>query len=70
LIYEGANDGKNSELQLQVWTSVVVLSCDLRGPEAHDLIGQWFQAGLIDEMAIDPASYQESYQRSLVTTWP
>ena len=47
----------------QVWTTAVARLCDLRDPKAYDLIGQLFQAGLIDEMAIDPAGYQEAYQR-------
>lgn len=48
----------------QVWTSVVARLCDLRDPKAYDLIGQLFQAGLIDEMSIDPAGYQHAYQRT------
>ncbi len=47
----------------QVWTSVVGSLCDLRDPEAYDLIGQLFQTGLVDEMDIDRASYQAAYQR-------
>jgi hypothetical protein len=47
----------------QVWTSVVVELGDLHDPAARDLIGQLFEAGLVDEMAIDPASYQEAYRR-------
>lgn len=47
----------------QVWTTAVARLCDLRDPKAYDLIGQLFQAGLIDEMAIDPTSYQEAYRR-------
>jgi hypothetical protein len=48
----------------QVWTSAVSRLCDLRDPQAYDLIGQLFAAGLIDEMTIDPASYREAYQCS------
>jgi hypothetical protein len=47
----------------QIWTSVVNSLCDLRDPQAFDLIGQLFAAGLIDEMSIDPASYRQAYQR-------
>lgn len=52
----------------QVWTSVVGRLCDLRDPQAFDLIGQLFTAGLIDEMSIDPASYREAYERSAPPT--
>jgi hypothetical protein len=48
----------------RIWTSVVGRLCDLRDPEAFDLIGQLFQAGLIDEMVIDPALYRQAYQKS------
>jgi hypothetical protein len=48
----------------QVWTSVVGRLCDLRDPGAHDLIGQLFQAGLVDEMVIDPAGYKRAYRRN------
>jgi hypothetical protein len=48
----------------RIWTSVVGRLCDLCDPKAYDLIGQLFQAGLIDELTIDPASYQQAYQRT------
>ena len=48
----------------QVWTSVVGRLCDLRDPQAYDLIGQLFAAGVVDEMSIDNASYRRAYQRS------
>jgi hypothetical protein len=48
----------------QVWTSVVNRLCDLRDPQAFDLIDQLFAAGLIDEMSIDPASYRQAFERS------
>jgi hypothetical protein len=47
----------------QVWTSAVARLCDLRDPKAYDIIGQLFQAGLIDEMTVDPETYREMYQR-------
>ena len=48
----------------QVWTSVVGKLCELCDPAAYALIGQLFQAGLVDEMVITLAFYQEAYQRS------
>jgi hypothetical protein len=48
----------------RVWTSVVGRLCDLRDPKAYDLIGQLFEAGLVDEIVIDPASYQQAYRRT------
>lgn len=62
--YESYEAIKESVDDPQVWTTAVARLCDLRDPKAYDLIGQLFQAGLIDEMAIDPAGYQEAYQRS------
>jgi hypothetical protein len=62
--YESYDALKEAVDDPQVWTSVVVDLCDLRDPAAYDLIGQLFQAGLVDEMGIDPASYQEAYRRS------
>ena len=47
-----------------IWTSVVARLCDLRDPQAYDLIGQLFQAGLVDETTIDAALYREAYQKS------
>jgi len=61
--YESYDALKEAVDDPQVWTSVVVELCDLRDPEARDLIGQLFEAGLVDEMAIDPASYQEAYRQ-------
>jgi hypothetical protein len=48
----------------QIWTTAVARLCDLRDPKAYDLIGQLFQAGLIDEMMVDPGTYQKMYQQS------
>jgi len=48
----------------QVWTSVVGRLCDLRDPQAYDLVGQLFEAGLIDETVIDPAGYRQAYRRT------
>jgi hypothetical protein len=62
--YESYDALKEAVDDPQVWTSVVVDLCDLRDPAARDLIGQLFEVGLVDEMAIDPASYQEAYRRS------
>ncbi|MCP4543324.1 MAG: DUF1186 domain-containing protein [Chloroflexi bacterium] len=62
--YEGYEAIKEAVDDPQVWTSAVARLCDLRDPKAYNLIGQLFQAGLIDEMAIDPASYEEAYQQS------
>lgn len=62
--YESYEALKEAVDDPQVWTSVVGRLCDLRDPEAYDLIGQLFQAGLVDEMVIDPAGYQQAYQRS------
>ena len=47
----------------KIWTSVVGRLCDLRDPGAYDLIGQLFQAGLVDEMTIDSAGYRQAYRR-------
>ena len=48
----------------KLWTTVVCRLCDLRDPQAYDVIGELFRAGLIDEMVIEPADYQRAYQRS------
>lgn len=48
----------------QIWTTAVARLCTLRDPKAYDLIGQLFEAGLIDEITVDPGTYQEMYQRS------
>jgi hypothetical protein len=61
--YESYDALKEAVDDPQVWTSVVVELCDLRDPAARDLIDQLFEAGLVDEMAIDPASYQEAYRQ-------
>ncbi len=53
----------------QVWTSATARLCDLRDPKAYPLIGQLFQGGLIDEMYIDPASYEKSYQQLTPPAW-
>jgi hypothetical protein len=55
--YESYEAIKESVDDPQVWTTAVARLCDLRDPKAYDLIGQLFQAGLIDEMAIDPAGH-------------
>jgi len=62
--YESYEALKEAVDDPQVWTSVVGRLCDLRDPEAYDLIGQLLQAGLVDEMAIDPAGYQQAYRRN------
>lgn len=62
--YESYEAIKGAVDDPQVWTSVVARLCDLRDPKAYDLIGQLFQEGLIDEMAVDPETYQEMYQKS------
>jgi hypothetical protein len=46
----------------QVWTSAVARLCELRDPEAYDLIGRLFEAGLVDEMVVDPGTYREMYR--------
>jgi len=61
--YESYEALKEAVDDPQVWTSVVGRLCDLRDPGAYDLIGQLFQAGLVDEMTIDPAGYRKAYQR-------
>ncbi len=61
--YESYEALKEAVDDPQVWTSVVGQLCDLRDPEAYALIGQLFQAGLVNEMVFDPASYQEAYQQ-------
>jgi hypothetical protein len=48
----------------RIWTSVVGRLCDLRDPKSYDLIGQLFQAGLVDEMVMDAAFYRQAYQES------
>ncbi len=48
----------------RIWTSVVGRLCDLCDPQAFDLIGQLFQAGLVDETVIDVELYQQAYQQS------
>lgn len=53
----------------QVWTSATARLCDLRDPKAYPLIGQLFQGGLIDEMYIDPASYENAYRQSDPPAW-
>ena len=53
----------------QVWTSATARLCDLRDPKAYTLIGQLFQGRLIDEMYIDPASYENAYRQSAPPTW-
>jgi len=62
--YESYEAIKEAVDDPQIWTSVVARLCDLRDPEAYDLIGQLFQAGLVDEMVVDPMSYRQAYQRS------
>jgi len=62
--YESYEALKEAVDDPQIWTSVVGRLCDLRDPGAYDLIGQLFEAGLVDEMAIDSAGYQEAYQRT------
>ena len=62
--YESYEALKEAVDDPQVWTSVVGRLCDLRDPQACDLIGRLFQGGLVDEMVIDPAGYQEMVQRS------
>ncbi|PKO20711.1 MAG: hypothetical protein CVU38_18670 [Chloroflexi bacterium HGW-Chloroflexi-1] len=62
--YESYEALKEAVDDPQVWTSVVARLCDLRDLEAYDLIGQLFEAGLVDEMMIDPPAYQQAYQRS------
>jgi len=62
--YESYEAIKETVDDPQVWTSAVARLCTLRDPQAYDLIGQLFQAGLIDELTIDPETYQEIYQRS------
>lgn len=61
--YESYEALKEAVDDPQVWTSVVGRLCDLRDPEAYDPIGQLFEAGLVDEMVINPASYKQAYQR-------
>jgi len=62
--YESYEALKEAVDDPQIWTSVVGRLCDLRDPKAYDLIGQLFEAGLVDEMVIDPAGYQQAYQRT------
>ena len=62
--YESYEAIKEAMDDPQIWTSGVGRLCDLRDPDAYDLIGQLFQAGLVDEMVIDPMSYQQAYQRT------
>ena len=62
--YESYEALKEAVDDPQVWTSVVLYLCELRDSAAFELIGQLFQAGLIDEMAIDPAGYEEAYRLS------
>lgn len=61
--YESYEALKEAVDDPQVWTSVVERLCDLRDPEAYDLIERLFEARLIDEMVIDPVSYKQAYQR-------
>ena len=61
--YESYEAIKEAVDDPQIWTSAVARLCDLRDPRAYDLIGQLFQAGLIDEMTVDLETYQEVYQR-------
>ena len=62
-VYESYEALKEAVDDPRVWTSVVGRLCDLRDPEAYDLIGRLFEAGLVDEMVIDPAGYKQAYQR-------
>lgn len=48
----------------KIWTSVVGRLCDLRDPEAYDLIGQLFEAGLVDPMVMGAENYRQMYQKS------
>ncbi|MCP4543891.1 MAG: hypothetical protein GY832_42800 [Chloroflexi bacterium] len=60
--YEGYEAIKEAVDDPQIWTTAVARLCNLRDPKAYDLIGQLFQAGLIDEMAVDQGTYQKMYQ--------
>ena len=62
--YESYEALKKAVDDPQVWTSVVGRLCELRDPEAYDLIGQLFKAGLVDEMVMGPESYRQVYQKS------
>jgi hypothetical protein len=53
----------------QIWSSVAGRLTDLRDPDAYDLIGQLFQGGLIDELYINPTSYEKAYQQPDPPTW-
>jgi hypothetical protein len=48
----------------QIWTTAVVHLCELRDPQAYDLIGQLFDAGLVDEISIDRESYEQAYRKT------
>jgi len=61
--YESYEALKEAVDDPQVWTSVVGRLCDLRDPEAYDLIERLFEAGLVDEMVIDPVSYEQAYSK-------
>jgi hypothetical protein len=67
--YEGYEAIKKAVDDPQVWTSVTARLCDLRDPKAYALIGQLFQGGLIDEMYIDPASYEKAYRQPDPPAW-
>jgi len=62
--YESYEALKEAVDDPQVWTSVVGRLCELRDPNAYDLIGQLFEAGLVDEMVMGPEHYREAYQKS------
>ncbi len=53
----------------EIWTSAATHLCNLRDPQAYHLIGQLFQGGLIDEMSIDPASYEKAYRQANPPAW-
>lgn len=61
--YESYEAVKEAVDDPQVWTSVVSRLCDLRDPEAYDVIGQLFDAGLVSEITIDRAGYEEAYRK-------
>ena len=61
--YESYEALKKAADDPQVWTSVVGRLCDLRDPEAYDLIERLFEVGQVDEMVIDLVSYKQAYSK-------
>jgi hypothetical protein len=52
----------------QVWTSVVGRLCDLRDPEAYDLFGQLFEAGMVNELSDGQMAWAAPQIHCLSTT--